>query len=55
MTKVGHRDPMKYKTGKDRLGPLSLTQLTELLEKTIKPKDKAKIRQRISTLNSRKK
>ena len=46
-------DPMKYKTGKTRLGPLSLAQLTDLLEKTSKPKDKAKIRNRIRVVESR--
>jgi hypothetical protein len=40
-------DPMKHKTGKPRLGPLNLKQLNELLEKSSKPKDKAKIRNRI--------
>ena len=44
---------MQYKTGKTRLGPLSLSQLTDLLEKTSKPKDKAKIRNRIRVMESR--
>ena len=42
--KKKHGDPMKTKTGKPRLGPLSVEQLNSLLEKTSKPKDKAKIR-----------
>jgi hypothetical protein len=46
-------NPMQHKTGKPRLGPLNLTQLTDLLEKSSKPKDKAKIRNRIRTLESR--
>jgi hypothetical protein len=47
---AGHADPMKTKTGKTRLGPLNLAQLTEMLEKSSKPKDKAKIQNRITTL-----
>ena len=40
-------NPALTKTGKVKLGPLSLTQLKELLEKSSKPKDKAKIQNRI--------
>jgi hypothetical protein len=43
-------DPMKTKTGKTRLGPLNLTQLNDMLEKSSRPKDKAKIRNRIRQL-----
>ncbi len=46
-------DPMKTKTGKPRLGPLSLTQLKEMLEKSSRPKDKGKIRNRIKILEDR--
>lgn len=46
-------NPMLTKTGKQRLGPLSLAQLKEMLEKTGKPKHKAKIQNRIRTLESR--
>jgi hypothetical protein len=46
-------DPMKHKTGKPRLGPLNLTQLNELLEKSSRPKDKGKIRNRIKILEAR--
>ena len=46
-------NPMQYKTGKPRLGPLSLAQLNDLLEKSSKPKDKAKIRNRIRVMESR--
>jgi len=49
-TTAGHADPMKTKPGKTRLGPLNLAQLTEMLEKSSKPKDKAKIQNRITTL-----
>ena len=48
------RDPMKYKTGKVRLGPLNIEQLNDLLNKSSKPKDKAKIKNRIRILESRK-
>jgi DNA-binding transcriptional regulator WhiA len=41
---------MTTKTGKTRLGPLSLTQLKEMLEKSSKPKDRDKIENRIRTL-----
>jgi len=41
---------MTTKTGKPRLGPLSLNQLTEMLEKSSRPKDKAKIKNRIKIL-----
>lgn len=46
-------DSMKTRTGKPRLGPLNLAQLTTLLDKTSKGKDKAKIRNRIAVLELR--
>jgi hypothetical protein len=46
-------DPMKTKTGKTRLGPLSLAQLTDMLEKTSRPKDKAKILNRVTILKKK--
>ncbi len=46
-------NPMTTRTGKPRLGPLNLKQLQELLEKSSKPKDKAKIRNRIRVLEGR--
>jgi hypothetical protein len=46
-------NPMKTKTGKQRLGPLSLKQLYELLEKESKPKNKGKIRSRIRIMEQR--
>lgn len=51
MANVKHADPMKTKTGKPRLGPLNLKQLTEMLEKESKPKNKSKIQNRIRTLS----
>jgi hypothetical protein len=47
-------NPMQTRTGKPRLGPLNLTQLQTLLEKSSKPKDKAKIRSRITIVEARK-
>ena len=41
-------DPMLSKTGKAKLGPLTVTQLTKLLESITKPKEKAKIQRAIN-------
>jgi hypothetical protein len=41
------------KTGKTLLGPLNVRQLTDLLEKTSKPKHKSKIANRLRILTSR--
>jgi hypothetical protein len=46
-------NPMLTRNGKTRLGPLSLTQLKEMLEKSSRPKDKAKIQSRVRILESR--
>ena len=46
-------NPMLTKNGKQRLGPLSLKQLIDMLEKSSRPKDKARIRSRIRTLEER--
>jgi ribosomal protein L15 len=45
------KSSMLTKTGKTRLGPLSLKQLNDLLEKSSKPKEKNKITNRITKLN----
>ena len=50
MANVQHADPMKTKTGKTRLGPLNLKQLTEMLAKESKAKNKSKIQNRIRAL-----
>ena len=50
MANVQHKDPMKTKTGKTRLGPLNLRQLTEMLTKESKAKNKSKIQTRIRAL-----
>ncbi len=51
--KVRIASPMLTKNGKTRLGPLNLTQLTNMLEKSSRPRDKAKIQSRIRTLEAR--
>ena len=47
-------NPMLTRNGKTRLGPLNLTQLKEMLEKSSRPKDKAKILSRVKILEARK-
>jgi len=46
-------DPFKTRTGKTRLGPLSMQQLNGLLEKESRAKTRAKIRNRMAELLSR--
>jgi hypothetical protein len=46
-------NPALTKTGKVKLRPLNLAQLKELLEKSSKPKDKAKIQNRIKILEKK--
>ena len=41
-------DPMVSKTGKAKLGPLTVTQLNKLLESSTKPKEKAKIQRALN-------
>ena len=48
------RDPNKTKTGKIRLGGLTVSQLTAMVEKEGKKKIQAKIRNRIRIVTSRK-
>jgi hypothetical protein len=50
MANVQHRDPMKTKTGKTRLGPLNIKQLHEILAKESKVKNRSKIQNRIRAL-----
>jgi hypothetical protein len=50
---VKHADPLKTKTGKTRLGPLNLKQLTDMLAKESKVKNRSKIQNRIRTLEKR--
>lgn len=49
MAKNLKADPMKTRTGKLRLGPLSYQQLSEMLSKA-KAKDRSKIQNRIRIL-----
>jgi hypothetical protein len=49
-----HRDPLKTKTGKTRLGPLSIAQLEDLIEKTSSKKTKGKFRQKLDQLKKSK-
>lgn len=42
-------DPMRTHSGKQRLGPLNVSQLTELA-RSAQPKTRAKIQRRINTL-----
>jgi hypothetical protein len=44
---------MLTRNGKKRLGPLNIKQLHELFENSSRPKDKAKIRNRISIVEKR--
>ena len=48
------RDPNKTKSGKTRLGGLTVSQLTTLVEKEGKKKIRAKILNRIRIVTSRK-
>ena len=48
------RDPNKTKTGKTRLGGLTVAQLTALVDKEGKKKVRAKILNRIRIVTSRK-
>ena len=51
---VKKANPMQTRTGKPRLGPLNLTQLNTMLDKTSRKKDQAKIRNRIAVVEARK-
>ena len=53
MANQSNNDPMKYKTGKVRLGPLTMAQLVDMLAKASRPKDRAKITNRINILKKR--
>ena len=43
-----HNHPLQYKSGKLRLRPLNISQLTALIDNTQRKKDKAKITREIS-------
>ena len=46
-------DPMLTRNGKPRLGPLNVTQLTAMLDKTQRKKDKSKISREIARKQAR--
>jgi hypothetical protein len=46
--KLRMNNPMTYKSGKARLGPLNVAQLEKMLSTVSKPKDKAKIERALS-------
>lgn len=46
-------DPMLTRNGKPRLGPLNVTQLTAILDKTQRKKDKAKLSREIARKQAR--
>jgi hypothetical protein len=46
-------NPMLYKSGKPRLRPLNIVQLTALIDKTQRKKDKAKITREIARKQAR--
>lgn len=50
---VKHSDPLKTKTGKTRLGPLTVAKLSEML-KTARKKDRTKLQNRINYLVNKK-
>ena len=53
VSKSKKKNPMLTKNGKPRLGPLNLKQLNDMLEKSSRPQDKAKIQKRITELAAR--
>ena len=48
-----HNHPLQYKSGKPRLGPLNIKQLTALIDKTQRKKDKSKISREIARKQAR--
>ena len=48
-----HNNPLQYKSGKPRLRPLNILQLTALVEKTQRKKDKSKISREIARKQAR--
>jgi hypothetical protein len=48
-----HNNPLQYKSGKPRLRPLNLKQLTALIDKTQRKKDKSKISREIARKQAR--
>lgn len=48
-----HNHPLQYKSGKPRLRPLNIAQLTALIDKTQRKKDRAKITREIARKQAR--
>lgn len=48
-----HNHPLQYKSGKPRLRPLNIVQLTALIDKTQRKKDKSKILREIARKQAR--
>lgn len=48
-----HNNPLQYKSGKPRLRPLNIVQLTALIDKTQRKKDKSKITREIARKQAR--
>jgi hypothetical protein len=48
-----HNHPLQYKSGKPRLRPLNVIQLTALIDKTQRKKDRAKISREIARKQAR--
>jgi len=48
-----HNHPLQYKSGKPRLRLLNIAQLTALIDKTQRKKDKAKITREIARKQAR--
>ena len=48
-----HNNPLQYKSGKPRLRPLNIAQLTALIDKTQRKKDKSKISKEIARKQAR--
>ena len=48
-----HNHPLQYKSGKPRLRPLNLKQLTALIDKTQRKREKAKISREITRKQAR--
>ena len=46
-------DPIITKNGRPRLGPLNYSQLAVMLERSSRPKERAKIQRRMDTLTQR--
>ena len=53
MAKKTLKSSLTTRTGKTLLGPLNVRQLEERLEKASRPKEKAKIQRRLTTLLKR--